>query len=138
MRTLTRCPIRLSAGSLRPGTAVASRLFWTQPGVIQSSVVSSTLSSFRLLGISAKFVQQLPRRCRNSNFAIKNFMAVHTVAVHGFVATFVGLHHGSVEAHSNESAFGARIRQNLCVQLKVGASRGVPAHGPGCHRSVGS
>jgi hypothetical protein len=49
-------------------------------------------------------------------------MAVYIVAIHGFVATLVGLHHGSVQAHSNENALAARIRQNFRVSL-----RSVPA-----------
>ncbi len=68
----------------------------------------------------------------------KNFMAVYIVAIHGSVSTFVGLHHGSVQAHPGENAFGTRVRQNLRIQFKVGASSGVPAHRPGGYRGVGS
>ena len=50
------------------------------------------LSSFGYLGISANFLQQRSRRFRNSNFAVQNSMAVHIVAIHGFVSAFVGLH----------------------------------------------
>ena len=65
-------------------------------------------------------------------------MTIYILAIHGFVSTFVGLHHGAVQAHPGENAFGTRIRQNLRSQFKVGASRGVPAHRSGCHRGVGS
>ena len=69
-------------------------------------------------------MQQRSRRCRNSNFAVKNFMAVYIVAIHGFVSTFVGLHDGAVQTRPSENAFGTRIRQNLRTQLKVGTGSG--------------
>src|SRR5208283_3732165 len=96
------------------------------------------LSSFGFLGISTDLVQQRSRRFRNSNFAVQNFMAVYIVAVHGFVSTFVGLHDSAVQADPSENAFGARIRQNLRIQFKVGTRGGVPAHWSGCYRGVGS
>ena len=54
-------------------------------------------------------------------------MAVYIVPIHGFVSTFVGLHHGAAQANPSENAFGARIRQNLRIQFKVGARGGGPA-----------
>jgi len=31
-------------------------------------------------------------------------MTVYMLAIHGFVSTFVGLHHGAVQAHPSENA----------------------------------
>jgi hypothetical protein len=64
------------------------------------------LVAFGVLGMAANFVQQRSRRFGNSNFAAKNFMAVHIVAIHGFVSALIGLHHGAVQAHANEHALG--------------------------------
>ena len=49
-------------------------------------------------------------------------MTIYILAIHGFVSTFVGLHHGAVQAHPSENAFGTRIRQISAFSL-----RSVPA-----------
>ncbi len=103
-----------------------------------SSIALISRVGLGLAGVFVNRVQQRSRRCRNSNFAAKDFMTVYIVAIHGFVSAFVGLHHGAIQAHPSENAFGTRIRQNLRIQFKVGASRGVPAHRLGCYRGVGS
>ena len=94
------------------------------------------LFSLSYVGVSAKLFYQLSSRCRYRNFAVKNFMAVYLIAVHGFVSTFVGLHYGAVQAHSRKNALGPRVRQNLRVQFKVSPSSGIfspeaSLHAPG-------
>jgi hypothetical protein len=86
--------------------------------------------------VSAKFVDQRLRRCRHSHFAVKNFVAVYVVAIHGFVSTLVGLHYGTIQAHSSEHAFGTRIRQNLGIHFQVGASGRITAYRPGGYRGI--
>ncbi len=113
------------------GLFIVAQFFGTpSPGV--------ELPSFGYFGISANFLQQRSRRFRNCNFAVQNFMAVHIVAVHGFVSAILGLHDSAIQAHPSENTFDSRIRENLRIQFKVGASGGVPAHRPGCYRGIGS
>ena len=65
------------------------------------------LSGAGFLYVSTDFVQQLPSRDGNSNFAAQNFMPVHVVAIHGLVSAFVGLDDSAIQAYPCEDTFRA-------------------------------
>ena len=68
-------------------------------------------------GVLGKFVEQAPRRLRNRNFAVQDFPAGDTGAVHGFVSALVGLHDGAIHADPGKSPFAARIAQDLRIEF---------------------
>ena len=73
---------------------------------------------------------------RNCNLAAQYFVAIHMLAIHGFVPTLVGLHHGAVQADPSENTLGARIGQNLRIESNVGGSGGIAPNRSGCYRSI--
>jgi hypothetical protein len=67
----------------------------------------SPLLGSGFLDISVNLPQQFASRLRDRNPATENFVAVYFVAVHGFVAALIGLHHGAVQAYSGKNALGS-------------------------------
>src|ERR1035437_4653247 len=86
MQTRTQCSTRLSPSrATARNSQYISAMSDSNPEQFRAPWLWSSRINSGFMNISANFVQQRLRRCRNSNFAVKNVVAIYIVAVHGFV-----------------------------------------------------